>query len=355
MKRYVQIFSALFLVLFLPGCYFIQIVSPELMPSSENAYFTESGRLFVVGGKNLYEVTISNGTYSTRVELEGLIGGYDCHFNGMTAHGETLYALCSSTSGEPIAERSDYSESEIENIAQEGGEGLFEMIAGLFGIELPKVSFLVRIDLKEAGPHRVKYSEISKGGGVFFPNGITTDGVGNIYITNFLALISNEPAILKVKVEDEENFIVSEEPFLQRPYGIEPNGIQLDGDVLYYVSGNNLFRIGINDDGSAGHVASIYSTFPTNVFDDFIIGPDGIALTELNMVTIVSPLAAANKIILFRREGNSFKKYCSAVCQKELRPSSIALPPGDTILNGDLYITDFFGGGIYKRNHSRVK
>ena len=160
MKKYAQIFSALFLVLFLPGCDFIQIVSPELIPSSENAYFTESGRLFVVGGKNLYEVISLNGAYSSRVELEGSIGGYDCHFNGMTAHGETIYALCSSTSGEPIAKPSDYTESEIENIAHEGGEGLFEMIAGLFGMELPKVSFLVRINLKETGPHRVQYSEI---------------------------------------------------------------------------------------------------------------------------------------------------------------------------------------------------
>jgi hypothetical protein len=66
--------------------------------------------------------------------------------------------------------------------------------------------------------------------------------------------------------------------------GYSPNGIRIMKNNLYLASGNLLFKIPINEDGTAGMPFAIYTADRANLLDDLDIAPGLIAVAELTSI-----------------------------------------------------------------------
>tara|TARA_R110000868_G_scaffold207024_1_gene456024 strand:- start:38 stop:460 length:423 start_codon:yes stop_codon:yes gene_type:complete len=82
------------------------LISPSVIPGSENAVITESGRYFVAAQFGVYEVSFFSGEAGSSctqdvnglnacLVLEPEINGEPCFMTGMTTDGVDLYGSCS--------------------------------------------------------------------------------------------------------------------------------------------------------------------------------------------------------------------------------------------------------------------
>lgn len=299
------------------------VVSPQRLPNAERAVFTREGRLFVISAGGVEEIKRSpdssrNCSPDAAQELtvctlvRPVLNGTPCVFTGMTTDGIYLYAICT-----------------VADVAQ-----------------LVRAAALYRI---LPGPSAASEVKIRNFAQPTFYNGMTVLGPNTLLLTDTSAgllnvLLGNREvsAVTRLTITDQAtlDFRVSE--WLPRsPLFLAPNGITRDGDFVYFVGGQNLFRIRVLGDGSAGVPVLIYQAAPTQTMDDLVALGDRLAVAEIAVINGVG----LNSLTFVNKTGLGVPLRLPT---GSLQVSALAVDPGALFERGDLVATSFFQGGLYR-------
>jgi hypothetical protein len=126
--------------------------------------------------------------------------------------------------------------------------------------------------------------------------------------------------------------------------GVGPNGIQIEGSVLYYAAGPNINRVDITPEGEAGAARVHYAGPALSYIDDFAVLDGRMALAR----TIPPAIVALDRAEPFR----TARELGTRDMDIDQIPSSISyqadVPAGHPVFPADsLIVTCFFGGGVY--------
>lgn len=198
------------------------------VPDAENLLFTPSGRLFVSGGVNVYEITRSGTGYAATPLLDG-----SCNFTGLALRGEVLYANC--FDGKLYAAR-------------------------------------LTAQPKLAAIHTL---------GLAAPNGLATGPDGELYLVNG-PLATNalpSPKIVRLKLDPNDPLKVVEQTdwLVLNAAQSQPNGVQVRGRTLYFSESSaptqgRIQRVAIGADGRPG-APEVFVASLDSLPDDFTL-PD---------------------------------------------------------------------------------
>jgi len=137
-------------------------------------------------------------------------------------------------------------------------------------------------------------------------------------------------------------------PFIQTDFitdGIEPNGVQIEGNELYYAAATDINVATIRADGSAGRVRSAYHGSLLSYIDDFSLGEESFVLAR----TLPGDVAEVGPSPLLRRP------IVLGTCALPdfAIPSSVTRLPVDWSGEGTYLVTSYFGGGLFTLNRLR--
>lgn len=294
----------------------IRIIA-ENIPDPENAFFTDTGRLFFTGGPALYELTAENGAVRLLNDNYGL-------YAGIAQHGKWLYVIHAGINTAMTAV--DFSEiisrSGIHSLVQNINNNIIEK--GVY-----------RADLTATAENMV-FKKIFTLKNMFLCNGMAADSDGNLYITDNTMLPAGQ--IVKLTVRNEESAVpdVTQEIWLSSKTGsYSPNGIVIIKNSLYFtdflVTSSKQARVKkvpiVN--GKAGTPEIIYST--AGLFDDLDIG------IYRNSAVIAVADYPGNSIILINEKDRSVVKLASGRLSS---PSSVHFGRGPLFKPGELVVTE---------------
>ncbi len=328
----------------LSACKEQEIVSPQEFSGTENGAFTKSGRFFYTANLDsttrpnaIVEITKEEGEYKNTVILEGIVGGTPCSFNGMTAYKNNLYASCT----------------------------FIGMVPDIpFPVPTHSVMIQIELDKAEDDPTRVQIAPLLGFGGL--PNGMAADKQGNIYVTDSASWTTTYGfgipnfAIVKVGVSNNGAFSTDVQSWYEPDLGDAfPNGIRIRKNKVFFVTGSQIKRFDINEDGSAGAFTEIYTADVCNIIDDFdITHGDYIVATQ---VALNDPAFMANvwpgvdcsatlpqgRLIGISGKGMG-EKLGEYVFQEGTLPSSAVFAKGRLFEPYSVITTAFFTGGVQK-------
>ena len=228
---------------------------------AENIQFSDSGRLFVSGGTNVYEITRSGQTFESHALLDG-----SCNFTGLAIRANTLYANCF--------------------------DG--HVYAAPLGSSAATQAKLVDI-----------YST-----GLASANGLSEGPDNTLYIVN--GPITNDARVVKLTLDPADPLkVTAQADWLTNELQL-PNGIQRRGNTLYIMNSNALAAEGtqilavpIRPDGSAGPIEIRTHLFAIGddiglIGDHFLtteyvtggaslLKPDGTAAQSITAGTFIGP------------------------------------------------------------------
>ncbi len=278
------------------------IFSGSEMPHTENAVYTDSGRMFVAGadmdaGGKLYEVIQTGDSYYLDVVVNSVNGG----FSGLTVDGNRLYA----TSYQLAATNSTPT---------------------LYQIDVDAQSVTVQTRTLN---------------GIKQPNGMAVDNYGRIYISDSAA-VGNWLTPSTAPIFRLDSFAAAPQEWLDAEYAQAfPNGIDFNADcsIMYYADANVIYSISVLASGAAGGVLPFYTTDTSKIFDDIAVTDEFVAAAE-----ILSPVSASGSntsgcIRVIDLEGDSLQTIAP---DRLSEPSDILYNPA----NGELWVTDYFKGGL---------
>lgn len=204
------------------------------IPGAENILFTPSGRLFVSGGENVYEITRPDGVWRAMP-----LSAAACNFTGLAQIGNVLYANC--FSGQLYA---------AQLTAQ------------------PQLSLIHELGISAA-------------------NGLSSGPNGELYAVNGpVGSALPDPKIVQLRLNPSNPLEVTEQvDWLATGELSFPNGIQRRNRTLYFtqsdvqdVAPGKLLGVEILADGSAGEPQTIgyFDAIP----DDFGLAGDHFLLTD---------------------------------------------------------------------------
>lgn len=168
---------------------------------AENIQFSDSGRLFVSGGTNVYEITRSGQTFESHALLDG-----SCNFTGLAIRANTLYANCfdghvyaaplgSSAATQPKLVDIHSTGLSSANGLSEGPDNTLYVVNGPI-TDSPRV---IKLTLDPADPLKVTAQADWLSSGLQMPNGIQRRG-NTLYIMNSNALAGAGTQILAVPI-----------------------------------------------------------------------------------------------------------------------------------------------------------
>lgn len=199
------------------------------IPDAENLLFTPSGRLFVSGGTNVFEIGRQGEQYTATPLLDG-----SCNFTGLALRGEVLYANC------------------------------FD--GQLYAAQLTAQPKLAPI-------HAL---------GLTAPNGLATGPDGELYVVNGPLSTTGlpDPKIVRLRLDAQNPMqVVDQQDWLAlNPLLSQPNGVQVRGRTLYFSESSaptlgRLQRVAIGADGQAGTPTTVLSF--DSLPDDFSFAGEG--------------------------------------------------------------------------------
>jgi len=324
------------------------LLEPDQAPMAERGALSVDNRFFVASGNQILELLPQpDGSHQTQVVHQR----DDCAFSGMAANGSKIYAACTCLG------------SAMELNGQSMG-----MPGGMPG-GMPAWSDLIRIDLQRAPTDPNFIATTQLGDDKLYPNGMAVDDRGDIYITNTFAVIFQMlslfppemvDAITRVRITDEENFTITKRTALPSTMGgLTPNGIQIKGDRLWFVSMNVLYKARIGYYGLYD-LGVVYTTDIMHMFDDFAILPGNVvAITEFNtMATMLAtffpdagpPASDPSQLTFVSTGPGPYAWFSGEVVRRHILPGII--PSSATAVEDTagpaLYVTDFFQGGLYR-------
>ena len=303
-----------------------QMLRPKLVGGTENAVFMPDGRFFVATHKGIVEIktqadnspncsvdTVQTLTVCTEVEpnFEDELWV----FTGLTTDGTYLYAALV--------------------LPESNLMGLFTQ---------PIRAALMRVLPGANGEDKIVWKELDD---PVFYNGMTMLDDQTLLMTRFQSgwgagLLSGRasdepagPAIDKLSISDKATFEYDISPWLDNGAKyLLPNGLQNDGDNVYFIGGSSIFRIDVLSDGSAGEPVLLY-TAPGKILDDFAITGDWLAIAENGLT---------NSITYVHKWGARFpyKKSTGLVAL-----SSLVVDPGIFGPQGSLVGTTVMTQGMY--------
>lgn len=304
-----------------------EIVRPDVLLNTENAVFLNNGRYFVAGSAGIHEVkkepdarpqcwkdTAKGLTVCT--VLPPQLQGDVCLYTGMTTDGERLYAACTVAGASPL------------------------------DVLIPPKAALVRVS-PAGDDYDVTVSYLAE---PTWYNGMAMLGTGTLLASRSASgALTNVPgpAIDRIDIVDANALAIRVRPWLSAsPSYLMPNGIVVDDGYAYFIGGQNLFRIRIRSDGSAGTPVLLHQTAPNHVFDDLTVAGEYLAVAE---IAILNGLGV-NSITLVRKAGSLFARR---IPTGMIQMSSLAVDPGTIGATGDLIATSFFQGGIHRFDKPR--
>ena len=302
-----------------------QVVGSQRLPQAERGVFTLDGRYFVISGAGVEEIKRSPDS-STNCSQEAtqlltictlvrpVLNGTPCTFTGMTTDGIYLFAICSVNLAvtQPVS------------------------AAALFRI-LP-------------GPSAASEVKIRSFDNPTFYNGMTVLGPNTLLLTdtssgllNILLGNRDVSAVTKLTITNEATLDFQLSEWLPAsPLLLAPNGITRDGNFVYFVGGQSLFRIRVLPDGSAGIPILIYQAALTQTMDDLVAVGNRIAVAE---IALVNGVLGANSITFVNKAGLGEPVRVSTGL---LQLSAVAVDRGTLFDPGDIIATSFFQGGVYR-------
>lgn len=220
------------------------------IPDAENLFFTPEGRLFVSGGKNVFEI------------IQKPDGSYDkldmfhdaCIVEGIAQRENYIVGVCSRDNFSELL-HSDLIAARIEPLDQS------------------------QIDPEFPNRHpSMEMNVIHSLSSIIIPNGVAVDAYGDVYIADYAA-----PKIHKVTLTDSTQ--VEDVSVWKEGVGAIVNGLKWQGDQLYFtaqLSGLTtaaLGRVQQHSDGSAGDHEILYER-RFSVLDDLLLFDGGVLLTD---------------------------------------------------------------------------
>ena len=317
-------------VVVLGGCETRTLIEPGEMPNTENGTVIDGNRYFFIGGATLFELLEQP---DGRYEAAPLTHRDDCGFSGLTSDpaDSTLYVACTASEPSP--------------------SGSFASIlwSDLIRVELP-------VDASQ--PARISTTRLEETN--FFPNGMAVDRAGDIYISNSYSTIASilfgetHPAMIRVSITDEALFDIEKTPVLSIEQGGPfPNGVQIQGDRLFWVGGDAVSEARIQPTGLAD-IAPVYTAPEGRMFDDLAILPGHIlAIAEIPSFLTGEwpPPPDASGQLTFVSVGPRAHSRCGNEVVFEYVFEPPILPSSAMLLMDDagpaLIVTDYLNGGIH--------
>ncbi len=332
---------------FLSGCKTETLISNDVLASSENTVYSENGRFFVVGNATpeslltkesaIYEVIREGEDYSLSSVVDSadyLVDGEPCQFRGITAYENTVYAVCS-----------------------------YSAIGELIGLTLPLAThtILVKVDAAKSADDEGYIETTQVFGPLISPNGMATDSTGNIFVSDSNAYLSTflagipAAAILKVTPSFDGEFSTTYESWYPAlPTDTFPNGIQILGDSLFYVTGPKLQKFHLHPSGIAGVPITMYEAETCNILDDFDISPIGLIATSeirptpefdaLLFPGVVCDQLPQGKLVTL--SGHVPNLVYDEYVFEATFPSSVRFTRGKLFEAHAVVVTDYFTGGL---------
>lgn len=273
MKKALSFFVVILISTFISGCGNTYTVAGGI-PDAENSLFTTDGRLLVTGGTNIYEVNSG--------KADPLYEG-TANFTGMTESKGYVYALAMKTEfGLPPS-------CPIPNILDPGA--MASMASCLAETFTDHVLLAAKIQ-----PGKLNFREIYHLDDVLIPNGMASDGQGNLYIANETFLPGGNILRLKISASDPETVTEQKVWAGSDKAIISPNGMSLRNGQIYFTDFNmfsftqaSVKKIPILADGSAGQPFTLYER--TGLFDDLaagtLHGKTGVAVVDFIKGSVV--------------------------------------------------------------------
>lgn len=273
MKKALSFLAVILISTFISGCGNTYTVADGI-PDAENSLFTTDGRLLVTGGTNIYEIKPG--------EAVPLYEG-TANFTGMAEYKGYVYALAMKTEfGLPPS-------CSIPNLLDPGA--MTAMVSCLAETFTDHVLLAAKI---QSG--KLSFREIYSLHDVLIPNGMVSDGQGNLYIANETFLPGGSIIRLKLSASDPET-VTAQEVWANSGKGvISPNGMSLRNGQIYFTDFNmfsftqaSVKKIPIMANGSAGQSFTLYER--TGMFDDLaagtLYGKTGVAVADFIKGSIV--------------------------------------------------------------------
>jgi hypothetical protein len=328
-----------------------QVLLPADFETTERGAFTSDGRFWVIGtraagrsdaGSWIAEITKTDSRYASTNVVAGTLEGTSdgtlagkptgdpCLFSGMTVFALKLYAGC---------------------VALDGSRASF--------FEVDTQARTVRTEYfttcnEEPSKAPCEYVNI-------YPNGMGADASGRLYLGNTIAhapptlipTISNQGSrtLTQVVIEPPGD-VPTRLKFKHKDWfsgdlrtdGIAPNGVQIEGNLLYYAAGTNINRMEIRADGTPGDLAVHYAGPALSVIDDFVVHEGRMMIARAFPPALVAvdraPAVGPAKEIATRDMG--FDQVPSSLTyQRDIPAGNSLFPPGSLVM------TSFFGGGLY--------
>jgi sugar lactone lactonase YvrE len=265
-------------------------VTVAVIGDAENLLFSSTGRLFVSGGENLFEITQS----STGAYVSTVVSTATCNFTGLSIINDTLYAACFNGS----------------------------LWAGSLS-QLPlQVRSIATLPAVTAG------------------NGLVDGPDGSsLYLVNGPS--GQTPQIIKITLNPlRSTEVLSAQPWLSTDISF-PNGLQRKGSLLYFTDSDaqslgRIKTVNILSNGTAGTVQSIaaFNSLPDDI--SFIDSDFAVPFFSSGQIARVS----ANGLILQSTGANRFAN-----------PSQVRITRGPLFRDGDLLVTE---KGVIGDNASSV-
>ncbi|MBX3626321.1 MAG: hypothetical protein KF892_14990 [Rhizobacter sp.] len=298
------------------------LVSPTTLKSTERGVLL-NGRYFVGGQYGIHEIkrTADNSpncrldasTGLTVCELLSTVYGADqCDYSGMTADNTYLYAACT------VADKT----------------------AAIPLLAPPKRAALFRV--KPAASGSTADEVVSKA----FTTPVWYNGMAvldsNTLLMTPSAPLGTKPAIVKLKITNTLTLAHTITTWLPgSPLYLLNNGVTVNNGNVYFVGGQNLWRIPVRSDGSAGIPLPLYQTTINQTMDDLTVKGDWVVVAEIGIVNGLglNSLTFVHKTGL----GPTYKLWTGLT-----QLSGVVVDPGTFGTPGAFIATSYFQGGVYR-------
>ncbi|MEC8624983.1 MAG: hypothetical protein VXY34_09205 [Bdellovibrionota bacterium] len=231
---------------------------------AENQYFSKSGRLFITGGRNIFEV--KKNSLQEFVKVGPLFDG-SCYATGIVEYKKFLYATCTFITKARLKKLIKEKRCRLRN------RHLLKCLKGKFA-----PSYLLAAELNK----KPKFQIISPLDSFLFPNGLAVDKDGNLYSADSFSKI-----IFKMKISSLNPYKLEKSEAWYKTKLRYPNGLKIKNNSLYITDFNNLKKVEITDEGNPGKSVVLYKS--RHFLDDFSFYKRGILLTNFSkgIITLV--------------------------------------------------------------------